>query len=187
MSTQDSINLIEKQRYLIPCKCKICKKGFQDLMIGQRHVYEDHKDREKPNIIDNLIWNVDDDIKKYHILKKLERERNLILKKLIDEKELEGIKIPNSLKIRTKTYELNSFIDSVLDKEKKPDDKTIKEYKKDLDRQFSNYEKAIKKVSMGKEVQNVLKNKKTSIQSLEADVKKYLILKKANSLIPKPK
>ena len=185
--SQDSIDLIEKQRYLIPCKCKICKKSFQDLMIGQKHIYEDHKDREKSNIIDNLIWNVDDDIKKYNILKKLEAERNLILKKLTEEKELENIEIPMKLKIKIKEYEIKSFIDSLSGKGDKPEEKEIKEYYKELEKHLSNYIKAIKKVSMGNEVDKVLKNKKPNIKSLEEEIKTYLIIKKALALIGKPK
>ena len=185
--SQDALKLIEKQRYLIPCKCKICKKGFQDIMICQKHIYDEHKNREKANIIENIVWNVDDDVKKYNILKKLEKERNAILKKLTDDRELEGIEVPSTLKIKTKEYGLQAFIESLTDKEKKPGEKAIKEYYMDLEKQFSNYINSIKKVSMGKEVEKILKNKKTSIQSLEEDVKKYLILKKAMALIGKPK
>ncbi len=183
--SQESLRLIEKQRYLIPCKCRICNKGFEDIMICQKHIYKEHEKREKTNIIDNIIWNVEDDIKKYEILKKLEDERNLILKKLTDDKELEEIEIPLTIKIKNKEYELKSFIDSLDDKDKKPEEKIIKDYSKELEKQISNYINAIKRVSMGKEVQAVLKDKKTTIQSLMNDIDNYTVLRKAIQLIDK--
>lgn len=41
------LKLISKSRYLIPCKCVICDKKFEDIIIGGAHVYEKHKDRKK--------------------------------------------------------------------------------------------------------------------------------------------
>ncbi|MHA1783776.1 MAG: hypothetical protein ACTSVY_06595 [Candidatus Helarchaeota archaeon] len=182
----EDLELIEKQRYLIPCKCRICKKGFQDIMLAQRHVFEEHPDRKKKNIIDNIVWNLEDDMKKYRILQDLEAKRNSILKKLNDDREIEKAIIPPLLKIRKKEYQLKSFIDSKTEsRDKKPSDEEITALAKDLNKQLRNFLKNIKDVSMGKEIQKLLKKKKTTIESLEEDVNKYLIIKKVLQIIEK--
>ena len=185
MSNKDSIELIEKQRYLIPCKCKICKKGFSDIMLCQRHIFEEHPDREKRNIIDNMVWNVEDDVKKYAILQELEDQRTEILKKINDFTVLEKIEIPTRIKIKTKEYELKSFVNSITNgnKDERPSDDAIKTYKKDLEKQLKRFLDKIQDVPMGKEVENRLKNKKIELDSISSKIEKYLGIKKVLEII----
>ncbi|NHI93341.1 MAG: hypothetical protein EAX96_12720 [Candidatus Lokiarchaeota archaeon] len=186
MSSKDPLFLIEKQRYLIPCKCKICKKGFQDIMICQRHIFEEHSDREQRNIIDNMVWNVDDDAKKYAILQDLEEHRNLILKKLNDLNEIEKAEIPSKIKIRKTEYELKAFVDS-LKSENKPSNDVINAYQKDLKKQCNRFLNTIKDIAMSKEVENTLKKKQTEIDSISSEIDMYLSIKKVIDIIEEQK
>ena len=187
--SKEAINLIEKQRYLIPCKCNICKKGFSDIMLCQQHINEEHADREKRNIIDNMIWNVEDDTKKYAILQDLEDQRTIILKKINDLNEIEKIDIPVKIKIKNKEYELKSFVNSITekDKDKRPSDDAISAYQKDLIKQFKRFLSTIKSVTMGKEVENRLKKKKTEIDSLSDEIDTFLSVKKVIDIIENQK
>lgn len=185
MSSKDSITLIEKQRYLIPCKCRICKKGFSDIMLCQRHIFEEHPNREKRNIIDNMIWNVEDDVKKYEILQEMEDQRTEILKKLNDYTLLEKVEIPVKIKIKTKEYELKSFVNSIIDgnKDERPSDDAIKAYKKDLEKQLKRFLDKIQDIPMGKEVEYRLKNKKTELDNLSGKIEKFLSIKKVLEIL----
>ena len=181
ISKQEQLKLIEKQRYLIPCQCKICKSRFDDIILCQIHIFEEHPDRKNENIVDNMTWNVEADIRRYKILQELEGLRNRILKKLNDPREISESNIPSSIKIKNKEVNVNSFINSITnqDKDKKPSKDQIEEMTKSLYTSVEKYIERIIKDKMGREVDKMIKKKKLDITTIVDDLPTYLGVKKA--------
>ncbi|MHA1298907.1 MAG: hypothetical protein ACTSO9_05625 [Candidatus Helarchaeota archaeon] len=116
---QKRLELIKKMRYLIPCTCKICKKTFSDLILGEEHIYEEHKKREKSNVIENLEWNLEEDNRKWRILKEIDEKRNEILNKLRDDESIIlSASVPAIFKIGKEKYNLKNIVDGVEKLEK---------------------------------------------------------------------
>lgn len=125
---QEFLGQIEKTRYLIPCKCSICSKSFPDIIIGSRHVSEQHPRREKRNVVENLTWDVKSDLKYWEILQSLRIKRDRIISKLKDENAIIQAKIPEVIDIARKKVNVVKLIETLeVDLSKKEE----KESKKD--------------------------------------------------------
>lgn len=136
MSTkiEEVLTRIEKDRYLISCKCNICNKTFKDLIIGTQHVYMDHPKRENRNVIDNLSWDLQDDLKQWKILQKLKLKRDLIISKLTDENAIKKAEIPEVFEIVRRKVSLSDLIKTLEEelatkevKSKKAEDEEVAE------------------------------------------------------------
>ncbi len=127
--TENRLELIQRGRYLIPCSCTICKEKFKDIIIGEDHVYEKHKNREKDNVIDNLEWDIVNDNKNWTILQEIEEKRNNILRTLNDEDTLIASNIPKTFSIGKENYNLNKIVDGQENIEKNIMDKLIDKLK----------------------------------------------------------
>ena len=157
------IKNVEKTRYLIPCKCKICNKSFDDLILGTLHISTDHRKREKTNVIDNLSWNVRDDLKKWDVLQELRAKRDLIINKLSDEKAIDQATIPDIVEIQRKKADISEIMKALLSDlekaEKKPeaaesaeDEEEEEELEEDVDeRDFEDSEEEDEEEDEGEE------------------------------------
>ena len=134
------MNQIEKDRYLIPCKCLICNKHYKDLLLGSQHVYEDHTDREKKNVIENLSWDLQFDLKKWEILQQLIAKRDIIISKLSDIYAIEQASIPEVVEIQRKKANISEIMNALLrdleKKEKTSEDKEIDEEIEDIEEEI---------------------------------------------------
>jgi len=104
---------IEKNRYLIPCKCTICNKPFDDLILGSRHVSEKHQKREIKNVIENLTWDVKTDLKNWEILQSLRIKRDTIISKLTNENAIKQAAIPEIIEIARKKMNITKLIENL--------------------------------------------------------------------------
>jgi predicted XRE-type DNA-binding protein len=107
------ITQIEKNRYLIPCKCTICNKSFEDLILGSRHVSEKHQNREVKNVIENLTWDVKSDLKNWEILQSLKIKRDTIISRLTNENAIKQATIPETIEIARKKVNITSLIENL--------------------------------------------------------------------------
>jgi predicted XRE-type DNA-binding protein len=110
---QEFLNQIEKTRYLIPCKCSICAKSFPDIIVGSRHVSEQHPRREKRNVVENLTWDVKTDLKHWEILQSLRLKRDRIISKLKDDNAIMQAKIPEVIDIARKKVNVLKLIETL--------------------------------------------------------------------------
>ncbi len=123
INSEELLKRIEKDRYLIPCKCKVCNKTFKDVVLGTQHVYDDHPKRDVKNVIDNLTWNLDDDLKKWKVLQVLKVKRDKIINKLSDERAIDAATIPDLVEIQRKNADISGIMQpllSDLEKTEKP-------------------------------------------------------------------
>ncbi len=112
--TDEILKRIEKDRYLIPCKCLICNKSFPDVVLGTHHISKDHPKRKIKNVIDNLSWNIKDDLKKWEILLELKAERDRIINKLNDENAIKQAKIPDIVEIYRKKADISEIMKALI-------------------------------------------------------------------------
>ena len=129
MSTksEEILKRIEKDRYLISCKCSICNKSFKDIILGTQHITDEHPKREKNNVIDNLTWDVKDDLKKWEILQELRTKRDEIINMLSDTKAIEGANIPEVVEIQRKKANISGIMSALIADMKKPDEEEAQE------------------------------------------------------------
>lgn len=112
--TEKIIKQVEKDRYLIPCKCKICSKPFADIMVGIHHISNDHRNREEKNVIDNLSWNIEEDLKKWEILQELKTKRDEIINKLNDDKAIDQATIPDVVELHRSKADISEIMKALL-------------------------------------------------------------------------
>jgi hypothetical protein len=125
---QEFLNQIEKNRNLIPCKCSICAKSFPDIIIGSHHISDQHPKREKRNVIENLTWDIKNDLKHWEILQSLRLKRDRIISKLKDENAIIQAKIPEVIDIARKKVNVIKLIETLeVDLSKKEDKASKKE------------------------------------------------------------
>ncbi|MHA1264332.1 MAG: hypothetical protein ACTSRS_03775 [Candidatus Helarchaeota archaeon] len=105
---------IEKNRYLISCKCKICNKNFKDIILGSQHVYNDHPKRAVRNVIDNLTWDYNNDLRQWTKLQALKAKRDMIITKLTDEYAISEAKIPEIIEIARRNVNITGLIETLL-------------------------------------------------------------------------
>jgi len=114
LNSDELLKQIEKDRYLIPCKCKICNKSFKDVLLGTQHVYDKHPKREIKNVVDNLSWNIEADLKKWEILQILKIKRDKIINKLNDERAIEAANIPSVVEIQRKKADISGIMQPLI-------------------------------------------------------------------------
>lgn len=125
---QELLSQIEKTRYLIPCKCNICSKSLPDILVGSRHVTDQHPRREKRNVIENLTWDIKNDLKHWEILQSLRLKRDKIISKLKDEDAIIQAKIPEVIDIARKKVNVLKLIETLeVDLSKKEDNASKKD------------------------------------------------------------
>ncbi|NVM55205.1 MAG: hypothetical protein HWN66_15980 [Candidatus Helarchaeota archaeon] len=152
LNEEEVIKNIEKSRYLIPCTCKICKNSFKDIVIATNHIATEHKKREKMNVIENLSWKIQDDLKKWKLLQELRIKRNMIISKLFDENAINQAKIPDIVEIYRKKADISGIMSALMTALEKPEkkleegaDEAVEELEEDIDeRDFENSEGADK-------------------------------------------
>lgn len=148
LNEEEVIKNIEKSRYLIPCTCKICKNSFKDIVIAINHIATEHKKREKMNVIENLSWKIQDDLKKWKLLQELKIKRNMIISKLFDENAINQAKIPDIVEIYRKKADISGIMSALMTALEKPEkkleegaDEAVEELEEDIDeRDFENSE-----------------------------------------------
>ncbi|MFX0133910.1 MAG: hypothetical protein ACFFDN_09710 [Candidatus Hodarchaeota archaeon] len=124
-STESRLKLIQRTRYLVPCSCIICKQRFKDIILGEDHVYKQHKDRKLDNVIDNLEWDIEKDDKHWKIMKEIEVRRDKIIRALYDEDLLISIDIPKIFQIGKENMNLKNIVVGSEKIEKSKKDKLI--------------------------------------------------------------
>ncbi len=117
---------IEKDRYLITCKCKICNKSYKDLILGSQHVYENHPKREIKNVIENLSWDLQDDLKQWKALQKLKSKRDVIIARLTDDIAINQADIPEIIEIVRRKVSISELIRTLQEELTKKEDKSQK-------------------------------------------------------------
>lgn len=126
----DVLTRIAKDRYLITCKCKICNKSFKDIILGSQHIYENHPKREIKNVVENLSWDLQDDLKQWKTLQKLKSKRNAIIARLTDETAINQAEIPEKIEIVRRQVSISELIKTLQEELIKKD---IKSKKKEED------------------------------------------------------
>ncbi len=113
--TDEILSRIEKVRYLIPCKCSICDKSFDDIMLGTLHITDKHSKRKVKNVIENLSWDVKDDLKKWVILQELRTTREQVIQKLTDINAIDQAKLPDVVEIQRKKANIAEMLVTLQD------------------------------------------------------------------------
>lgn len=113
LSNQELLTQIEKNRYLIPCKCTICNKPFDDIILGSRHISEKHQKREVKNVIENLTWDVKSDLKNWEILQSLKIKRDTIISRLTNENAIKQATIPEIVEIARRKLNITKLIENL--------------------------------------------------------------------------
>lgn len=113
--TDEILSRIEKVRYLIPCKCLICNKSFDDIMLGTQHITDTHSKRKVKNVIENLSWDVKDDLKKWVILQELRTTREQTIQKLTDINAIDQAKLPEIVEIQRKKANIAEMLVTLQD------------------------------------------------------------------------
>ncbi|MFX1294943.1 MAG: hypothetical protein ACFFD2_08850 [Promethearchaeota archaeon] len=134
-STSDEIlKRIEKDRYLIPCKCLICEEKFKDVILGSHHIFKKHPKRKIKNVIDNLSWDIKADLKKWEILQELKNKKDFIINTLSDETTIFQARIPDVVEIQRKKANISEIMKALLaDFEKKEESLKNGEIEEDID------------------------------------------------------
>ncbi|TFG05144.1 MAG: hypothetical protein EU536_02890 [Promethearchaeota archaeon] len=110
IKTDELLTRIEKDRYLISCKCKLCNKQFKDIILGSQHVYDEHPKREIKNVVDNLVWDLQTDLKQWNLLQTLKLKRDAIINRLNDEKAINKAEIPATIEIVRRKVDISELI-----------------------------------------------------------------------------
>jgi len=128
---------IEKDRYLIACKCKLCNKSFKDLLIGSQHVYENHPKREIKNVIENLSWDLQDDLKHWKTLQKLKSKRDVIIARLTDDTAINQAEIPEIIEIVRRQVSISELIKTLQEELTKKEIKPKKKEEADVEEEIA--------------------------------------------------
>ncbi|MHA1377967.1 MAG: hypothetical protein ACTSRG_06260 [Candidatus Helarchaeota archaeon] len=172
--TEKEIIKIKRTRYLIPCKCKICKKKFKDIILATRHINQTHKER-KSNIIENLEWNLEIDNKNWKILNDIEEKRSKILWDLYDDDTILTAKVPKIIKIGKEEYRLRNLVEGLEKLDKSKLDKVIDNLKRRVTRYMDSL--TGEKYFIGDDV--ILPKSKRAITKIGNELEKILGIKKA--------
>ncbi|MHA1145912.1 MAG: hypothetical protein ACTSRW_14315 [Candidatus Helarchaeota archaeon] len=190
------IKLIQRQRYLIKCKCKICNSVFPDIIEGQIHITDKHPDRTVRDVIKNLSWNIEDDARKYAKLQELEDKRKFLFKQLFDNKKILEASVPfKTTKGRSKRLdevEIKPIIDNITQGEySKLQKKDLEKLKEDIEKRiYSRLKKEhddfineFQNLNMADEVQKALKGKPTILDNYLKELDYHLGIKKAYDIV----
>ncbi|HUY00590.1 MAG TPA: hypothetical protein VMV49_13605 [Candidatus Deferrimicrobium sp.] len=113
LKVDELLSRIEKDRYLISCKCSICNKPFKDLILGSLHISEDHPKRPIKNVIENLSWDLKEDMKNWDILLSLKEKRDQVIAELKDENAINQAQIPEVIDIARKKVSITKLIGEI--------------------------------------------------------------------------